>query len=114
MKRLSYIFTFFVVFLTIQPTVALINETPETSCCGSSSCGNEDEDSTPDSKHDKGDCKDQNCNPFQACGSCLGFTVINGFYQIKTTIVQKSSPVFFTENFISQFSPDVWQPPKIS
>jgi hypothetical protein len=44
MKGLSYIFAFFVVFLTIQPTIALINETSETSCCGSS-CHNEEEDS---------------------------------------------------------------------
>lgn len=113
MKLLSYLLAFFVVFLTIQPTIALANEKPETNCCGSSCCS-EEEETPKDTKQNKNDCSNQNCNPFQSCGCCIGFTVKAGFNQIQPPIVQQPLHVSKVESSISHYSPDVWQPPKTS
>lgn len=114
MKWLSYIFTFVVVLLTVQPTLVLASENHVSECCGSSCCEEENEDSPKDNQKKSNNCKDQNCNPFQSCGCCLGFTVKSEFYGVQSPIVQKAILVSRIENFISQYTPDFWQPPKIA
>jgi len=113
MKGVSYLLAFLLVFLTIQPTIAFGTEKPETNCCGSSCCS-EEEKIPEDTKQNKNDCSDQNCNPFQSCGCCIGFTVKAGFNQIQSPIVQQPTLVSKVESSISHYTPDVWQPPEIS
>lgn len=112
MKWQSYILAFWVVFLTVQPTIAFANSQQESECCGSC-CENESSNQKKD-QPTKNDCKDQNCNPFQSCGCCLGFTVRTSLLKIEAPELQKSILTITKENSISHYSPDVWQPPKIS
>ena len=112
MKWLSYILAFFVIVLTAQPLLSLMNEKTETFC--GSSCCNEEDDTPKDSNKNKSDGNDKNCNPFKACGCCMGFTVRTSFIRIDAPAIQKSMSIIFKQHFISQYSPDVWQPPKIS
>lgn len=112
MKWLSYILTFVVVVLAIQPTLALVSEKPVSEYCGSSCCYDV-QDAPKDTENKSGDFKDQNCNPFQSCGCCLGFTVKSGFFGMQPPMINKSTLVSCIENSSSQFTPDFWQPPKI-
>lgn len=113
MKWLSYILTFVVVLLTVQPMFVLASEKPVSECCGSSCC-DEEEDAPKDTQKKDGDCKDQNCNPFQSCGCCLGFTVKSGFFGVEPPVIQKAILISRIENSISQYTPDFWQPPKLA
>lgn len=110
MKSISYILTIVVLLLTVQPTLVLASEKPVSECCGSS-C--DENDAPKDTQKKDGDCKDQNCNPFQSCSACLGFTVKSGFYGVQPPVNQKATLVSSIENSISQYSRDFWQPPKI-
>lgn len=92
--------------------LVLASEKPLSECCGSSCC-NDDETSKKDQPTND-NCKDQNCNPFQSCGCCLGFTVKSGFFGVQPPIIQKATLISRIENSISQYTPDFWQPPKIS
>ena len=112
MKWLSYILAFWVVFLTVHPAIALASSSADSECCGSC-CGNENDSQKKDTPINK-DCSNQSCNPFQACGCCMGFVLKTAFLKMEQPIVQRSMLIIFKENSISQFSPDVWQPPKIS
>lgn len=113
MKWLSCILTFVVVLLTVQPMLVLASEKPVSECCGSSCC-DEEEDAPKDTQKKGGDCKDQNCNPFQSCGCCLGFTVKSSFFGIEPPVIQKATLISRIENSISQYTPDFWQPPKLA
>jgi len=88
----------------MQPVIALASDSDGAVCCDSG-CGEGDEQT-------QDDC--ESCNPFQACGCCLGFTVKTIVYKIEQPSVNTFVTVLFKENITSQFSPDVWQPPKIS
>lgn len=113
MKWLSYILTVFVLLLAAQPTIALANDTTKGACCSSSCCGEQKEE-PKDNKTNKKDCSTQNCNPFQSCGACIGFTVKNSLFKLSSPPYQKELPNCHVRSFISQYSPDFWQPPKIS
>lgn len=110
---LSFLLTLVVVLLTVQPTLVLASENHVSDCCGSA-CSDEEEGATKNTTEKGTNCKGQNCNPFQSCGCCLGFTVKSGFFGVEPPVIQKTTLISKIENSISQYTPDFWQPPKIS
>ena len=112
MKLLAYILIFLVAGLTAQPILSSMYLHSSNNCC-ENSCEKEfntKEKNTPTEKN----CKNQNCNPFQSCCCSIGFTVKTFFYKIDSLIVKDSKIVLFAENSVSQYSSNVWQPPKVS
>ena len=104
---------FIVLFLSVEPALALLKKKQTTECCGGGchKTGNEQK------QEPSGDNNSQNnnCNPFQSCASNIcSFTVTSSFFSIKEPHFYSNNFTPFSENFLSQFAPDFWQPPKIS
>lgn len=98
-------------FLSVQPALALIEKKQKTECCGS--CSQEDNDTPNKEQPAKNPCSD-NCNPFQSCGACVGYTVNFPTLISFEPFVNGVKLPLFTQQVYSQFSPDFWQPPKIA
>lgn len=111
MRVLATIMSFIVLFLSVQPAFSSMEEKQMDQCCAGSCHTDSSKSKETPAKNSCGD----NCNPFQSCSSCVGFTLVS--YQIEI------AECAFTENQInytnqvhpqfSQFIPDFWQPPKI-
>jgi hypothetical protein len=112
MKILSYIFAFYIMLLTVQPAVALLLKKETKDCC--SECCNKCKDVPKQENQNKDNCPESACNPFQACGCCVGYTLSVNTLNFVSSFTQNTERVIFKENFISQFSVNIWQPPKIS
>lgn len=111
MKIFASIMAFGVLFLSVQPALALLKQKQSTQCCGGG-CHK-----TTDEKKSSGDnnSPSNNCNPFQSCASNIcSFTVTSSFLSIKAPNLYSNNFTPFSENFYSQFAPDFWQPPKIA
>ncbi len=56
---------------------------------------------------------EQNCSPFLSCGSCVGFVLQEDLPEISLYIQPSFSEIEFPEqDFFSEFSETIWQPPK--
>jgi hypothetical protein len=109
MKVFASIMAFVVLFLSVQPALALFEKKQKAECC--SGCYHKDS-GTPKKEQPTKNTSNNFCNPFQSCGSCVGYTpdfsiisVFEPFEGAKSAIV--------TQQAFSQFSSDFWQPPKI-
>lgn len=112
MKVLASIVAFVVLFLSVEPAFALLQNKESTECCGGS-C-HEDTDSQKQGPSSTDNSQDNNCNPFQSCGNSIcNFTVPFSFFSINKHLFYSNNFTLFSENFLSQFAPDFWQPPKI-
>ncbi|WP_149348608.1 DUF6660 family protein [Pedobacter sp. BS3] len=103
MKYLSCILSLYVLFLATAPGYLkdnCINEIAYTK-----------QNHTNQSNADCRNC----CSPFLNCHTCNGFVCLAGCYitqPFHNSI--NSRPVTWQKSFITEFSPSIWQPPKIS
>ena len=116
MKIFSFIFSFYLLFLAVEPGMRALSFTEEqqTGCCNDKSC-QPIEKQQPEKKQEKKDCNDTNtCNLFQTCGNCIAFT--SDFVCLNLSpIIAFSQP--HTENkdkVPPAIALDFWQPPKIA
>jgi hypothetical protein len=113
MKLITYILTFTVLLLTVQPVIDAIPFTSETkqTCCISAKCSPISDNQNSDKESDKEE--NRMCNPFQACGSCLLICVTTPFYLTPENNIS-TEEFFGDQSFIpSQIISDFWQPPKL-
>ncbi|MFV8839708.1 hypothetical protein [Salinimicrobium soli] len=55
------------------------------------------------------------CSPFLSCGNCTGFVLQEEFVELPVDIQPSvSKPEFPGKYFRSEFSENIWQPPKIN
>jgi len=113
MKIIASIMAFVVLFLSVEPALALLKKKQSNECCGEGchKTGNEQKQEPSGDNSSQND----NCNPFQSCASNIcSFTVTSSFFSIKEPQFYSNNFTLFSENFLSQFAPDFWQPPKIA
>ena len=116
MKVFGFIFSFYVLFLSLQPALKDMigaNQGTETCSCGSSCepIGKKQSEKQSDKKNNT---DNKVCNPFQFCKCCVGFNT--------DLTLQNFTPIlFFTrphaegkEKIPPQIALDFWQPPKIA
>ena len=111
MKVFASIMAFIVLFLSVQPAFALFDKMQKTECC--SGCSQEDND-TPKQEQPAKNNPSNNCNPFQSCGACIGYTVGFPALNVFVPVFKEAKLATVTQQVYSQFSPDFWQPPKIA
>jgi len=110
MKIFAFIMAFVVLFLSVQPALALFEKKQKTECC--SGCCQKDENTPKKEQPTKSPCND-NCNPFQSCGACVGYTIDFPTLNLYEPFSKGAKLAIVTQQVFSQFSPDFWQPPKI-
>lgn len=112
MKIFASIMAFVVLFLSVEPALVLLQKKQTTECCGGS-C-HKDTDTQNQEQPANDNSQNNNCNPFQSCANTVcNFTVASSFFNIKGPLFYSNIFIPFSENFLSQFAPDFWQPPKI-
>jgi hypothetical protein len=112
MKLFASIMAFIVLFLSVEPALALLKQKQSTECCGGSCHKNTDTQNQEQPANDNS--QNNNCNPFQSCANTVcNFTVASSFFKIKGPLFYSNIFISFSENFRSQFAPDFWQPPKV-
>ena len=110
MKIFASIMAFVVLFLSMEPVLALMKSKQATECCGEA-C-----QKTTGEQKSSGDnnSKNNHCNPFQSCANIVCyFTVVTSQFNIKAPLFYSNVFIIFSEDFRSQFAPDFWQPPKV-
>ena len=111
MKLASLLFSLLIILMSTSPSLALIDFAEEEFSCSTTCCRSENE-SEPVSESDK-ECQ-SNCNPFVACGTCVGFQserieLSHGLISVSSTLNTK-----YAEFVLTQFCYSVWHPPKSS
>lgn len=116
MKILSFIFSFYILFLATLPGFKMTPEGFDVSieaCCTDSCELETDSDDNQPSSSDH-DSENTGCNPFQFCKCCSGFNgniAVSGLIPVSTYLDNFSPNI---EEDLPQVSIDFWQPPKIS
>lgn len=106
MKHLSYILALWVLLLSTAPCFL------EDKCLFQ--CAN-DTSEEPCSNGDDCSCTDCCCSPFLHCNTCTGCPAPNIHHSPLVVEIQlNDNPLsFYKEKLIPNFSPTIWQPPKI-
>jgi hypothetical protein len=94
MKRLLYLFSFYILFLSGVPC------SPNDGCCQDHHSSNNQKSDFP-------------CSPFFPCGACHGVVIPNHTIQV----VQPLPPIakqtsLYTQRPLLAFTAVIWQPPK--
>jgi hypothetical protein len=100
-KNFTFIFSFYILFLSTVP------------CCAVYNCNDEAQETKAAGKHEHNDsCK--NCSPFALCGNCVGFTLIANNFQVGTPqqLTQQTFPGC-TQSYLTLYISSVWQPPRL-
>ena len=113
MRWFAFIMTLVVFTLTIEPAISALftKENVETGCC--EHCRKQTQDTKKQSNNNN-KSHDNNCNPFQSCSTCLGFTVDFSKINFSARPFTNNELSLLTLQIKPQFYPDFWQPPKIS
>lgn len=85
-------------------------------CCNNCSSHKEEGSSQKEKSSSENNTSSDNCNPFEACNGCIGYTV--NLSPVSISI----PPPFYADKplgivqdkFSSNFSFDFWQPPRLS
>ena len=64
-------------------------------------------------KEEKKNCCGQACNPFESCCSMMGFIPQSGTLSFKKAFISKEKFELHSENILSSFKGEAWNPPKI-
>lgn len=116
MKIFSFIFSFYILFLALEPGIKALTLTEEqqTSCCNDNSC-QPIEKQLPAKKSEKKGCDETtNCNPFQICKTCTAFTGDFALQTFTPIILFAKPQADNKEKVPPQITLDFWQPPKIA
>ena len=116
MKIFSFIFSFYILFLAVEPGVRTLSfvEGQEISCCGDKSC-RPIEKQQPESKQEKKGCDEtNNCNPFQTCNNCIAFTsdIVSPTFSLIISFSKANTEN--KEKLLPAMALDFWQPPQIA
>ncbi|HYE55900.1 MAG TPA: hypothetical protein VD996_13700 [Chitinophagaceae bacterium] len=113
MKFFGLIFSFYLLFLAIEPGISSLTHPEETeACCSSTSC--QPVEDQPEPKPEKQGCNDTNtCNPFQTCSNYTAF--VSDLLHLDFSSAETYAKPY-TQNkdkVPPSIALDFWQPPKI-
>lgn len=115
MKIFSFIFAFYILYLTIAPgleSMSFISSQKIENCC-SDTC-EPVEKKQPENQSDKKENTDKGvCNPFELCNGCIGFSAHFAFGAYTPVILFAKPYADNNEKVPPQITLDFWQPPKI-
>jgi len=76
MKTFSFIFSFYILFLALEPGIKplTLTEEQQKGCCNDKSCQPIERQLLEKKSEKKGCDESNNCNPFQICKTCTAFT----------------------------------------
>jgi hypothetical protein len=109
MKLFGIILSFYLLFLSIQPglKLLLLSKT-RTACCAGCTPVKQDDTEKKGSAPTKADC-----NPFESCKSCIGYTVTFSGSLIEHYFFKQVIRIPFSVTVPKNLALDFWQPPKI-
>ena len=112
MKVFGFIFSFYILFLALQPGLSqLVNiGQAEETCCGGNLCEPFEEGQKQD-QPDKD--ADNSCNPFQFCKCCVVYNTNFTLETLNPVLVFAKPKTNITEKVPPHIALDFWQPPKI-
>lgn len=106
MRILASILSLFVLFLSAVPAQVSKDENKkEHSCC-------KVKKEAPQKNQDKKNCCGKGCNPFVSCCSMMGFIPQEATLSFKKELISKEKFELNSENVISSFKGEAWNPPK--
>lgn len=109
MRSAGFLLAFMVLFLSVQPVMAMMQQTEEASCAGG--CCQQD---GHDEDEPAGDPCGSTCNPFLACSSYASFPSNPLLLTVYSIDMPPSPAASLTQDIYSRFSVDFWQPPRIA
>lgn len=115
MKIFSFIFSFYILFLTVEPSLrnmGAISSQETGTCCGSF-CVPIEKNQSENQADNKEDTENKACNPFQSCKCCIGFNPNFVFLTFTPIPLLGQSQTVSNEKIPLQISLDFWQPPKV-
>lgn len=109
MKWIAGIFASVVLFLTVQPVFAYVDETQEAGC-GKHCCAAEP--APPAAEEQPDDACSDFCNPFLQCGACSATTIEFLTYSLAQPGQTSTRYMGAEQRIHSSFAADFWQPPR--
>ncbi len=107
MKFLASILALHILILVSADTLMANHEVKkEHSCCKVKN------EQTPEKNHKK-NCYGKGCNPFVSCCSMMGFIPQSQTLSFKKAVVTKEKMNLRSENILSVFNGEAWNPPKV-
>lgn len=107
MKFLASILALHILLLIFVDTLMANHEIKkEHSCC-------KIKKENPLKKHKKKNCYGKGCNPFVSCCSMMGFIPQSAMLNFKKEFISKEKIEIYSQNAISSFKGEAWNPPKI-
>jgi hypothetical protein len=116
MKIFAFIFSFYLLFLAIEPGLKAMSksESQQSGCCNDKSC-EPIEKKLPAKQSEKKEGTDNKvCNPFQFCKSCIGFNADIKLVAFTLVILFAKPQADNKVKVPPQITLDFWQPPKIA
>lgn len=115
MKLLSILLLSAIFFFSVKPGIDSISlkGSSEQNCCSKKCNTTEKNQKPPVQKKQKEDCSGKPCNPFQVCGCCILHCLSDFPLGLPKTEFILQHRFSYQTAFISYFSQDIWQPPKI-
>jgi len=107
MKILSFILTFYILALNVEPILTLIEIGYEDGCCSTILS-----DGIENQEEDEDGCNDL-CNPFLSCSSCLGCPIPISALYLEPFENYTIQSIFYESFTILKYVGAIWQPPKI-
>lgn len=114
MKCFTLLLATFILFLAAKPGIDFPSLEADTAriCCSSQCTPISDCDNTQD-QNENNDCDGKSCNPFQVCNSCVLVCLHISLIRIPIPTIFLDNGITHQSDYISPFTPDFWQPPKI-
>ncbi len=109
MKLVAFLLAVMVLFLSVQPAIASLQENSATQC-GGGCCKEEAAPLTGAPATD--DCG-SGCNPLLGCSTCGGYLFANEQVAVAARMIMKPELPAHSPGTYSQFCVDVWQPPRL-
>ncbi len=120
MKFIAYILSLYILLLATAPGVkamyaVLSKQEQKVDCCSQCSSNKEDRSSQKEKGSSEKNTRPDNCNPFEACNACIGYTVNLSPVSISILpVFYADKPLGTVQNKLSNdFSADFWQPPRL-
>lgn len=116
MKIFSFIFSFYLLFLAVEPGLKAmtLNEAQEISCCSDTSCEPIEKEQPAKQLEKKEGDDNSACNPFQICKACIAFTGAFALQTVTPIILFATLQSGNKDKVPPQITLDFWQPPKIA
>lgn len=112
MRVFAHILMLCILLLSAKQSLDVMFTRLETECeCGSSCTPISPEKKSTNTPAPKQGA--QACNPFQSCGTCVGYTIPENAVFIALLTDTYTERTGYDVQMHPQFSPDFWQPPKI-